>query len=111
MVVVLTVINSITVNTLCMCKSIMQWCGTHPRLPPSPAPSHLPSRSLQIALDTNLNPVFLTAIEMVDDENYIGADGRHIFICQKNRYFMCSTGYSEVYWSGLHFGGRRSPPK
>lgn len=21
---------------------------------------------------------------MIDDENYLGADGRHIFICQKN---------------------------
>ena len=36
-------------------------------------------------MDTKLNPVFLTAIEMIDDENYIGADGRHVFVCQKNR--------------------------
>lgn len=39
-----------------------------------------------IALDVNMNPVFLSAIEMLDDENYIGSDGRHIFICQKNTY-------------------------
>lgn len=39
----------------------------------------------EIAIDINLNPVFLSAIEMIDDETYIGADGRHIFMCQKNR--------------------------
>ena len=39
----------------------------------------------EIAMDINLNPVFLTAIEMIDDETYLGADGRHIFLCQKNR--------------------------
>lgn len=39
----------------------------------------------QSALDITLNPVYLTAIEMIDDENFIGADGRHIFVCQKNR--------------------------
>ena len=39
----------------------------------------------QISLDTSLNPVFMTAIEMIDDETYLGADGRHLFICQKNR--------------------------
>ncbi|XP_064399977.1 DNA damage-binding protein 1-like isoform X3 [Halichondria panicea] len=38
----------------------------------------------EIALDVNMNPSFLSAIEMLDDENYIGADGRHIFTCQKN---------------------------
>eukprot|EP00731_Ephydatia_muelleri_P033595 Em0033g11a len=38
----------------------------------------------EISMDTKLNPVFLTAIEMIDDENYIGADGRHVFVCQKN---------------------------
>ena len=27
----------------------------------------------------------MTAMEMIDDENFLGADGRHIFICQKNR--------------------------
>ena len=41
---------------------------------------------VEIAVDINLNPVFLTAIEMIDDEVFVGADGRHIFICQKNRY-------------------------
>ena len=40
---------------------------------------------VEIAVDINLNPVFLTAIEMIDDEVFLGADGRHIFICQKNR--------------------------
>ncbi len=40
----------------------------------------------EIAMDINLNPVFLTAIEMVDDETFLGADGRHIFLCQKNRF-------------------------
>ena len=40
----------------------------------------------EIAIDINLNPVFLSAIEMVDDENFLGADGRHVFLCQKNRY-------------------------
>ena len=39
----------------------------------------------EIAMDINLNPVFLTAVEMIDDETYLGADGRHIFLCQKNR--------------------------
>lgn len=38
----------------------------------------------ECALDTNLNPVYLTSIEMIDDENYVGADGRHVFVCQKN---------------------------
>ena len=38
-------------------------------------------------MDTTLNPVFMTAIEMVDDETYLGADGRHLFICQKNRFY------------------------
>jgi DNA damage-binding protein 1 len=38
----------------------------------------------EISLDTSLNPVFMTAIEMIDDETYLGADGRHLFICQKN---------------------------
>lgn len=38
----------------------------------------------EISMDTTLNPVFMTAIEMVDDETYLGADGRHLFICQKN---------------------------
>ena len=40
----------------------------------------------EIAMDTNLNPLFLTAIEMIDDETFLGADGRHLFLCQKNRY-------------------------
>ena len=40
----------------------------------------------EIAVDINLNPVFLTAIEMIDDEVFLGADGRHIFVCQKNRF-------------------------
>ena len=39
----------------------------------------------EIAVDINLNPVFLTAIEMIDDEVFLGADGKHLFICQKNR--------------------------
>ena len=39
----------------------------------------------EIAMDINMNPVFLSAVEMIDDENYIGADGRHVFICQKNK--------------------------
>lgn len=46
---------------------------------------------VEIAVDINLNPVFLMAIEMIDDETYIGADGRHIFLCQKNRYISCVT--------------------
>ena len=33
----------------------------------------------EIAVDINLNPVFLTAIEMIDDEVFLGADGRHLF--------------------------------
>ena len=37
----------------------------------------------EIAMDINLNPVFLKAIEMIDDEVFLGADGRHLFICQK----------------------------
>lgn len=40
----------------------------------------------EIAMDINLNPVYLSAIDMVDDETYLGADGRHIFLCQKNRF-------------------------
>ncbi len=40
----------------------------------------------EIALDVNMNPAYLSAIEMLDDENYIGADGRHVFTCQKNTY-------------------------
>ena len=44
---------------------------------------------VQIAIETNLNPVFMTAIEMIDDETYIGADGRHLFISQKNRFSVC----------------------
>ena len=63
----------------------------------------------EIAMDINLNPVFLTAVEMVDDETYLGADGRHIFLCQKNRYFFCSYpalrhracltgGYATIFW-------------
>ena len=43
------------------------------------------NRLEEVAIDVNLNPVFLSAIEMVDDETFLGADGRHIFICQKNR--------------------------
>ena len=42
----------------------------------------------EIAVDINLNPVFLTAIEMIDDEVFLGADGRHIFVCQKNRFVI-----------------------
>ncbi|XP_003389315.1 PREDICTED: DNA damage-binding protein 1-like [Amphimedon queenslandica] len=38
----------------------------------------------EIGVDHNISPCFCTAIEMIDDENYLGADGRHIFICQKN---------------------------
>ncbi|CAI8053753.1 DNA damage-binding protein 1 [Geodia barretti] len=38
----------------------------------------------EISVETSLNPVFMTAMEMIDDENYLGADGRHIFVCQKN---------------------------
>jgi DNA damage-binding protein 1 len=40
----------------------------------------------EISVETSLNPVFMTAMEMIDDENYLGADGRHIFVCQKNRF-------------------------
>ena len=43
------------------------------------------SKLEEIAVDISLNPVFLTAIEMIDDEVFLGADGRHLFICQKNR--------------------------
>ena len=32
--------------------------------------------------------MFLTAVEMIDDENYIGADGRNLFVCQKNKYVV-----------------------
>ena len=39
-------------------------------------------------MDINLNPVFLTAIEMIDDEVFLGADGRHVFVCQKNRLVL-----------------------
>ena len=42
----------------------------------------------EIAVDINLNPVFLTAIEMIDDEVFLGADGRHVFVCQKNRFVL-----------------------
>ncbi len=45
----------------------------------------------EIALDVNMNPSFLSAIEMLDDENYIGADGRHIFTCQKNTCVKMDT--------------------
>ena len=38
----------------------------------------------QIGVDHNICPCFCTAIEMIDDENYIASDGRHVFICQKN---------------------------
>ena len=44
---------------------------------------------VEIAVDINLNPVFLSAIEMIDDEVFLGADGRHIFVCQKNRSVLC----------------------
>jgi len=47
------------------------------------------SRLEEVAIDVNLNPVFLSAIEIVDDETFLGADGRHIFICQKNRCRPC----------------------
>ena len=43
------------------------------------------SKLEEILVDISLNPVFLTAIEMIDDEVFLGADGRHLFICQKNR--------------------------
>ena len=43
------------------------------------------SKLEEIAVDISLNPVFLTTIEMIDDEVFLGADGRHLFICQKNR--------------------------
>ena len=46
---------------------------------------HDQNRLEEVALDVNLNPVFLSAIAMIDDENFLGADGRHIFVCQKNR--------------------------
>ncbi len=40
----------------------------------------------QIGTDTKVCPSFCTAIEMIDDENYIASDGRHVYICQKNTY-------------------------
>ena len=43
------------------------------------------SKLEEIAVDISLNPVFVTAIEMIDDEVFLGADGRYLFICQKNR--------------------------
>jgi hypothetical protein len=54
----------------------------------------------EIAIDINLNPVFLSAIEMVDDETYLGADGRHVFLCQKNRYLQhYQTAHLVIYRS------------
>lgn len=38
----------------------------------------------EIGIDIKVCPSFCTAIEMIDDENFIAADGRHIYICQKN---------------------------
>jgi DNA damage-binding protein 1 len=38
----------------------------------------------EIAVDHNISPCFCTSIELIDDENYIACDGRHVFICQKN---------------------------
>lgn len=61
---------------------------------------HDQNRLEEVALDVNLNPVFLSAIEMIDDENFLGADGRHIFVCQKNRWpdlLMCVfNGFGRV---------------
>ena len=72
---------------------------------------HLPP---QISMDTTLNPVFMTAIEMVDDETYLGADGRHLFICQKNRFNSqtcereCTYTYIQknVRWCWVALGSR-----
>ena len=75
----------------------------------------------QISIETNLNPVFMTAMEMLDDENYLGADGRHLFVCQKNRYndciaikllllhvqCMCEHSYiTSIEWSMLYCVGQ-----
>ena len=38
----------------------------------------------QIGVDLNVHPCYCTGIEMMDDENYLAADGRHVFVCQKN---------------------------
>ncbi len=45
----------------------------------------------KIGTDIKVCPSFCTAIEMIDDENYVAADGRHIYICQKNTYVKYIT--------------------
>ena len=37
-------------------------------------------------MDTNLNPAMMMAIEIIDDDTFLGADSQHLFICQKNRF-------------------------
>ena len=62
----------------------------------------------EIAVDINLNPVFLTAIEMIDDEVFLGADGRHLFICQKNRsqyLVVCILKFEQIIYSRRHING------
>jgi len=48
-------------------------------------------------MDTNLNPAMMMAIEIIDDDTFLGADSQHLFICQKNRFVKsCSAVTSLV---------------
>ena len=40
----------------------------------------------QIAVDTTMTPSYMTAVEMLDDETFLGADSQHLFVCQKNKW-------------------------
>jgi DNA damage-binding protein 1 len=45
----------------------------------------------QISLDTNLSPSYMTAVEMLDHDTYLGSDSQHIFTCQKNNDATCEA--------------------
>ena len=50
-------------------------------------------------MDTNLNPAMLMAIEIIDDDTFLGADSQHIFICQKNRLVSNYCPLLTIYYS------------
>ena len=46
----------------------------------------------QIAIDTTMTPSYMTAVEMLDDETFLGADSQHLFVCQKNKWVGGASG-------------------
>ena len=46
----------------------------------------------QIAVDTTMTPSYMTAVEMLDDETFLGADSQHLFVCQKNKWVEGASG-------------------